>query len=134
MTDTSANSWRRIDPPRQLNDWECRVLDVILSAPFEGHETLKSQITHARVYEESITDPSVMVTVDPHATPARTSDGRLWCGVVPFELRGQTGGAVPIWVLVDTRAGRLFYLDVQRADGEPLHVPPDVAGLQLRRV
>ncbi len=134
MRVTGTDQWRRIEPPRPVNEWERRALTIILSAPFDGHEHLKAQIANARVFEESPTDPSVMLCVDPTAPRAIASDGRPWSGVVPIELGGHAVDGVPIWALLDVRDGYLYFLDVQRADGAPLPVPPELADMELQRL
>ena len=132
MSDTSTQRWRRVEPPRPLNGWERQVLSSILSAPFESHEGLKAQVEVTRVYEESPTDPSVMLHVDRGAQTATAKDGRPWSGIVPFELISRTADGVPMWALLDTRDGCLYYLEVQRADGVPLQELPDLAEMELR--
>jgi hypothetical protein len=131
MSETRTDRWRRVEPPRSLNKWEQQILSKLLSAPFEGHEELRAQIGEARVYEESPSDPSVMLWVDPSTPGAKASDGGPRSGVVPFELFSRTAGDVPIWALLDTRDGRLYYLDVQRADGVPLQELPEPTNMQL---
>jgi hypothetical protein len=57
----------KVDPPRELTQWEHEVLAKMLSPDFEGAEALRQQLQHTRVWEECARRPGcpvVQLTVD----------------------------------------------------------------------
>jgi hypothetical protein len=118
--------WNPVNPPRDLSTNEERLFVLLLSQPFPGRDELRQQVQLARVSEEERGGYlSVVLTVDRSAAPPAPVQESP-----SVEAEGLDEG-VEIEVLLHTRGGYLFMLEIIRMDGKPLTRFPDPMSLEL---
>lgn len=108
-------------PFRPLNDSERKVLEKLLDHhSFDGRDQLRSQLesTTARLIVAYLDNYGSIELYVARPTPA---DVRYR---VPVEAEYPDEDGVPVWVLLHVRAGVMCELEICRADGRPLILPP----------
>lgn len=107
-------------PPRDLNDWERRLLHSLTSLSFPGSIELRQQIPWVSVAEEYPPgDPSVIFVVNRDASPPAQVEGRI-----PVEAEGKDDDGMPILILLHVIDGYLWELELFRGDsGSVLRLP-----------
>lgn len=79
----------KVDPPRELTQWEHAVLAKMLSLDFEGVEPLREQLQHTRVWEECAQRPGcpvIQLVVD----RAKAAPAKLGRGMRPVVVEADT--------------------------------------------
>src|SRR5437868_1942648 len=114
-------------PPRNLNNWERRMLETLVSLPFPAAEALWLQLDHSKVSEEYPEgDPTVIFVVDREAVPAAMVERR-----VPVEAEGTDDDGMPILVLLHVIDGYVWELELFRGDGGLIRRLPEPESLTL---
>jgi hypothetical protein len=119
---------RTIDPPRELDAWERRVIERIVSWP-ETDAILHRAVEGIRVRAECTQCAAVYLTGEGTET-LRGPDGEPSYAVFPGELWLGEGGAC-VHVLIHIAEGRVDELQVYRDDGAPEPDRPNVDAMHL---
>jgi hypothetical protein len=118
---------RNVDPPRQLDPWEARAIERIVSWP-KTAPTLLRAVEGISVRAECEECASVFLVGGD--VPLVDSEGRSLYGVFPGELWFGEGGS-ETHVLLHIADGHVDELQVYRGDGQPAAERPDVEAMHL---
>lgn len=104
----------------ELSEWHREVLSRLLNAPFSGQPELKAQVLAARF--RVIDDNQSLEIIPTSSVPAPIIK------TVPVWVSAADEDGVPIELLLFTRHGSAYMLEVLRADGEQVkRLPPGIS-------
>ncbi len=131
----SQADFHDVVPPRQLTQWEWRLVERLLSKPSDSRDELLQQLDSVRVTAECLHCPSIELAVDEKfPNEALTSHGaRHLIGLHEkvSELSGKDVDGMEVWALLFVQEGKLVELEVLRADGRPFLSLPDPESFEL---
>lgn len=110
---------------RQPDARELALLGALLNEPFEGGAVLRQQVHGLRV-RTLLRDGTIEMVVRADAPRADVAER------VPVEATYDDDDGVPVLVLLHVVGGRMSELEVVKADGSAISLPPTVQ--RLRRI
>ena len=100
-------------------DYERRLIDRLLSVPFQGRDQVRDQARSARVrWISNAAAPALIIQPSAESKTANVSTR------VPTDATGRDSDGGEIFFLLHVVDGRLSEIEVYRGDGEPIQKFP----------